>query len=536
MKMTKLTAIIFLLLATLPVGACSGEKDHDVILLQSGPISGKVDDGVRAFYGIPYAAPPVGNLRWRPPREVASWTEVRHCTEFGPSCPQPNEKAGGRYSEDCLYLNVWTPAGKSEGKLPVMVWIHGGAFNFGSASQPEYNGKNLAWKGVVVVTVNYRLGPLGFLAHPLLSGESEHGVSGNYGLLDQIAALKWVQKNSAAFGGDPGRVTIFGQSAGSRSVSLQMISPLSAGLFHRAIAQSGGPIIGSEYLSPLFNGNMASVSEMGRQLAARLGCDKAEDVLAAMRAKSAEEIVKAADCTTSIFVDNGLFFAPVFDGWVLPENPLTAFSGGQQHDVPIITGSTLNEGTMYLANEKDLSVGKYESFLKSRFGGNAAEAYALFPASEAKDVAPAIDRILTVAANAQPARLVARSMERVKSGAYLYQFTRRPDTALARKLGVHHGVDIAYVFGNMSGSDGYDDTDSALSRIMMGYWVNFARTGNPNGAGLVDWPAYKSATDINLEFSDAVHTNTRLFKKEADFIERVNIIWRDKVKKEKAGK
>ncbi|MFH1079638.1 MAG: carboxylesterase/lipase family protein [Pseudomonadota bacterium] len=520
MKIIKLTAIILFLIA-LPGGIFATEKTPDVIQIDSGPITGKVEGGVRVFLAIPYAAPPVGELRWKPPQAVASWTQVRNSTDFSPSCPQPKQQDAGKFSEDCLYLNVWTTAKKPDEKLPVMVWIHGGAFNFGSASQPEYNGKNLARKGVVVVTVNYRLGPLGFLVHPLLSKESDHNTSGNYGLLDQIAALTWVQKNIAAFGGNPDRVTIFGQSAGSRSVSLQMISPLSAGLFHRAIAESGGPIIGSEYLNPVFNGNMANVSKMGRTLTSKLGCDKAEDILAAMRAKSAQEIVAAADCKTSVF-DDGLFCAPVFDGWVLPKDPLAAFSGGQQHDVPMIVGSTLNEGTLYLADEKDLSVEKYKSFLKARFADNSGEAFEMFPVYQANDVAPAIDHFLTVAANAQPARFVAQSMERRKSRAYLYHFTRLPDTAMARKLKVHHGVELAYVFGNMNKSDGYDDTDMGLSKKIMDYWVNFAKTGNPNGQGLADWPAYKSKSDLNLEFSDTIRTNKHLYKKECDFINRMS--------------
>lgn len=520
MKIIKLTAII-LLLITLPIGIFANENKPAVIQLDSGPISGKVEDGVRIFSGIPYAAPPIGEFRWKPPQEVASWAQVRNCTIFGPSCPQPKQQDTSKFSEDCLYLNVWTAAENPDERLPVMVWIHGGAFNFGSGSQPEYNGKNLARKGVVVVTINYRLGPLGFLVHPLLSKESAHNASGNYGLLDQIAALKWVQKNIAAFGGNPDRVTIFGQSAGSRSVTLLMISPLSAGLFHRVIAESGGPIIGSEYLNPVFNGNMANVSKMGQRLTSKLGCDKAEDVLAAMRAKSAQEIVAAADCNTSVFDYEGLFFAPVFDGWVLPKDPLAAYSSGKQHDVPIIVGSTRNEGNLYLADETDLSVEKYKSFLEARFAENSGKALKMFPAQKAKDVAPAIDKFLTVAANAQPARLVARSMEHKKSRAYLYQFTRLPNTAMARKLGVHHGVELAYVFGNMNKSDGYNNMDRGLSDKMMAYWVNFANTGNPNGPGLDDWPAYKSKSDLNLEFSNTIHTNKHLFKKECDFINRL---------------
>lgn len=521
MKIIRLTVFI-LLTITLSIGAYADEKGAGVIKLHSGPVSGKIEDGVHAFLGIPYAAPPVGELRWKPPQEVASWTKVRNSADFGSSCPQPGQKDTGKFSEDCLYLNVWTTAKRPDDKLPVMVWVHGGGFNFGSASLPEYNGRNLAKKGVVVVTINYRLGPLGFLAHPLLSKESARGTSGNYGLLDQIFALKWVQKNIAAFGGDPGKVTIFGQSAGSRSVALLMISPLSAGLFHRAIAESGGPIIGSEYLNPVFNGSMANVSKMGQELSARLGCDKAGDELAAMRSRPAQEILKAADCKTGIF-DEGLFFAPVFDGRVLPRNPLTAYSGGAQHDVPIITGSTLNEGNIYLTGEKELSVERYRSFLKVRFGDNTGKAFEMFPAYNTKDAARAIDKVITVAANAQPARFVAQSMEKKGSRAYLYQFARLPGTAMARKLGVHHGAELAYVFGNMSRSDGYNDTDVELSNKMMDYWTNFAKTGDPNGRGLIYWPSYKSASDLNMEFSDNMHINKNLFKKECDFIDGQSI-------------
>jgi para-nitrobenzyl esterase len=521
MNLFKLTAII-LLLITLPIGASAADKKTDVVQLNSGPIGGKIEDGVRTFLGIPYATPPVGALRWRPPQEVASWTQVRNSTDFSSSCPQPKQQDNNKFSEDCLYLNVWTTATKPNKHLPVMFWIHGGGFNFGSASLPEYHGANLAKKGVVVVTINYRLGPLGFLVHPLLSEESAHKTSGNYALLDQVAALRWVQRNIAAFGGNPGRVTIFGQSAGSRSVSLLMISPLSSGLFHRAIAASGGPIIGSEYLNPVFNGDIANVSKMGQKLASKLGCDNVEDVLAAMRSRSALEVIAAADCQTGLF-DEGLLFAPVFDGWVLPKNPLTAYSSGKQHDVPIIVGSTLNEGNIYLAEEKDLTIDKYKFFLKTRFADHSENAFEIFPVYRADDVAQTLDHFVTVAVNAQPARLVAQSMERKKSRAYLYHFTRLPDTALARKLKVHHGVDLAYFFGNMNKSDGYNDTDLELSNKVMDYLVNFAKTGNPNGRGLAHWPTYKSKTDLNLEFSDTIHTNKHLYKKQCDFISRMSI-------------
>lgn len=519
MKPRILVAYILLLLA-LPIGAVASENRTGVVSLDSGPVRGKVEGGIREFLGIPYAAPPVGELRWRPPQAVAAWTKVLSATAFGSACPQsgPLESA---CDEDCLSLNVWTPTRKAGAKLPVMVWIHGGGFNFGATSQSEYHGRNLAKKGVVVVTVNYRLGPLGFFAHPQLAAESGQGSAGNYGLLDQIEALKWVRRNIAAFGGNPDLVTIFGQSAGSRSVSLQTLSPLSKGLFHRAIAQSGGPIMGSEYLTPAFNGDMAGVSKMGEELSNRLGCGQTGDILACLRAKPASEIVKAADCRTSIFED-GLFFAPVFDDRVLPSDPQAAYSTGMQLDVPMIVGSTGNEGNAYLRGERDLTMGKYQDFLKTRFGPEADEAFAMFPASGSKDVPQAIDNLITVATNAQPARFVARALGGTNSKAFLYQFTRRPDTARARELGAFHGVDLAYVFGNMKDSDGYAAVDRKLSRQVMAYWVNFAKYGNPNGPGLVEWPPYDRESDMSLEFSDGILVRQHLYEKECDFIDRVS--------------
>jgi len=516
-----LLAACFVLSLLCAAQAPAGQGASGVIRLDSGPVSGTVEGGLSVFRGIPYAAPPVGALRWSPPGPVAPWTATRACAAFGPACPQPNQDPRGTYSEDCLTLNVWTPAKRAGAGLPVMVWIHGGGFQFGSSAQPEYDGANLSRKGVVVVTINYRLGPLGYFAHPELSEKSEHHVSGNYGLLDQIAALRWVQRNIAAFGGDPGLVTVFGQSAGSRSVSLLMISPLAKGLFTRAIAQSGGPILGSEYLSPAFNGDMANAAKMGQELSARFGCNKTGDELACLRQASAGDIVKAADTSTSIFRDS-LFFAPVFDGWALPGNPVAAFAEGAQPAVPMIVGSTLNEGNIYLAGEQGLTLEKYQAFLQARFADEAQGALAMFPARDAADVPRAVDHFVTVAVNAQPARFMAGALAGKGVKAYLYQFTRRPDTALARKLGVHHGVDLAYVFGNMKKSDGYADADLALSKQMMGYWVNFAKTGDPNGPGLPAWPAYDTQSDRDLEFGDTVRVDSGLYKKECDYIGRMS--------------
>jgi para-nitrobenzyl esterase len=508
--------------ATLPAPVLpAAEVPADTVQLTSGPVRGKIEGDVRVFLGIPYAASPTGPLRWRAPQELTPWTETRESTSFGPSCPQPGMQADGRFSEDCLYLNVWSKPLPGEDKAPVMVWIHGGAFNFGSGSLPEYEGSHLARKGVVVVTINYRLGPLGFLAHPLLAGESAQGVAGNYGLLDQLAALAWVRTNIAAFGGDPGRITIFGQSAGSRSVNLLLLSPLAAGLFHRAIASSGGPIIGSEYLHPVFNGNPIEAAAMSEKLAAKLGCATAPDVLAALRAQPVEAILAAADCTTPLFGKDLLFFAPVFDGWILPKNPRTALKEGRQHDVPIIVGSTRNEGSAYLADTQELPLERYQDFLHARFGDLSPEAQTLFPAATAAETPRAIDRVITVGANAQPARFVARSMARKQSKAYLYQFARRPGTAKASALGVYHGADLAYIFGTMEPALGYDDTDRALSQTIMDYWTQFARSGDPNGPGRVEWPAYTSQNEASMEFSDTVQVQRHVWEKECDFIDRV---------------
>ena len=512
--------LFFLLCVSTSIAYCAA-PETDAVKLDSGMISGETEGNVRIFRGIPYAAPPVGDLRWKAPQPPESWSGIRQFTKFGPSCPQPQESSSSVYSEDCLTLNVWTPATHPQAKLPVMVWIHGGGFNFGGTSLPEYDGKNLAAKGVVVVTVNYRLGPLGFMVHPLLDAESASGTSGNYGLLDQIAGLQWVQRNIAAFGGDPTQVTIFGQSAGSRSVSLHLLSPMTKGLFKGAIAESGGPIIGSEYLSPSFDGNKANVSKMGQELARRLGSADAPDVLADMRAKSAEEVVKAAACSTSLF-DDGLFFAPVFDSWVLPDNPRTALAEGRIHAVPVITGSTKNEGALYLLQEKEITRQKYREFFESRFGQSVGQAMEMFPAPRDKDIGSAIDNVIAVAANARPAQLTAQAIERKGIKAYVYQFTRVPQTALARKAGAHHGVDLAYVFGNMTEAGAFDEVDRNLSQAVMQYWVNFARTGNPNGNGLPIWPEYRTQEDLTMEFGDKLKINKDLFKPEIRFIGEVD--------------
>jgi len=510
---------VLLLLASsmVLVAGCGGEgadTTMEVVQLDSGRISGLLEDGVWTYLGIPFAAPPVGELRWAAPQPVEPWDEVLACTEYGPACPQPESPLYGveETDEDCLYLNVWTPAEKPDEMLPVMVWIHGGAFETGAGSLGIYNGHNLAGKGVVIVTFNYRLGPLGFLAHPLLSEESPQGVSGNYGLQDQVFALEWVQDNIAGFGGDPDNVTVFGESAGGMSVINLMVSPLAEGLFHAAICESG-PFMDRMTSGAAEENTLEKAEQRGEELAAQLGCDQEEDVLACMREKTPQEILDVAYPKTEGF--EGISFGPNVDGWFLPDQPSLIFKAGKQHDVPLLVGTNADEGTLFA---QDMSLQEYHGYLVEAYGDYADEVFALFPAQSDAEVKGALQRLITELGFASSARFAAESMRNVGSKAYLYRFTKKPTDPMAASLGTFHGMEIMYVFGTNADLFRIDQSeeDLALSRTMMDYWTNFARTGDPNGQGLVEWPPYERDTDINLELGDQIITNTGLYKEACD--------------------
>ena len=494
----------------------------DPVRLDAGLVTGVTADGARAvrvFRGIPYAAPPVGARRWRPPQPCAPWEGVRACDRFGSACPQPPALIGGdvgRHSEDCLFLNLWTAAGEAQARLPVMVWIHGGGHTTGSGSQPLYDGVRLAQDGVVLVTINYRLGPFGYLAHPLLSRESAQGVSGNYGLLDQIAALQWVRRNVAAFGGDPGCVTIFGESAGAASVARLMVSPLARGLFHRAIAQSGGPVGHNRHLREAWYGQ-ESMESVGERLAKQLGCADAPDPLVALRAKSPEEILRAANPVVGLF-GKGNRFGPVVDGWALPDDPFVLFESGRQCAVPLLAGFNANEGTVFLRNAPARGEAGYRLLLRLWFGERAERARELFPI-ENGDLDGALDRLVTLAAFGQPARAMARAMGKVNAPGYLYYFSQVPPAAAERKLGAFHSAEILYLFGNFPALAAPREEDTALSRSLRACWVNFARTGSPNGAGLPEWPAHDARGDVALQFGREIRARPHLFTEALDFLE-----------------
>lgn len=483
----------------------------EAVRIDAGVVSGiTAEDGVRVFKGIPFAAPPVGELRWRPPQPCARWEGVRTCDTFGPSCPQPKPVLGPApttSSEDCLYLNVWTGAQGAQERRPVMVWIHGGGYTTGSGSSPLYDGSALARRGVVVVTINYRLGPFGFLAHPLLSQEAESHSSGNYGLLDQIAALQWVKGSIAAFGGDPDCVTIFGESAGAGSVACLLASPLARGLCHRAIMESG--FAQARRLN--------EAERIGTTVAQRLGCDAAPDPLAAMRGKSAEEVLQAANPAQGLF-GKGLKFLPTVDGLVLTEEPRALFSAGKQAAVPIIAGSNADDGSIFSEQLTVKTVQGYGLILRGIFANQAGRARELFPAETDADVPAALGDLITVAAFVAPARFTVSASDMAAQDAYLYHFTRIPPALRSTRYGAMHGAEIPYVFGSLVRAG--EETDRQLSEAMGAYWVQFATTGDPNREGLAPWPKYDQATDRYLELGDSIVDKSGLHKEACDLLEQ----------------
>ena len=511
-----LAATFFVLNFSSRADSASGQ-----VRIEGGLITGTTADGVRSFKGIPYAAAPAGDLRWKPPQAVAAWEGVRECNAYGPDCPQaPYPQASLYYSqprkqsEDCLYLNVWTAATRAGEKRPVMVWIHGGALTRGSGATGVYDGAAFAKKGVVLVTINYRLGPLGYLAHPELTAESPQHSSGNYGVLDQIAALKWVQKNIAAFGGDPSSVTIFGESAGSWSVNTLVASPLAKGLFHRAIGESGGSF-----------GPMVRLKEDGKDLqsAEKIGAAFARaagaDSLAALRALPAEKII---DVFNNDAEGKKFRTSPNVDGWVLPDEIRNIFSKGKQNDVPVIVGSNANEMTsLTVPAMVPKTVEQYRKRVEPQYGEMIHEFEALYPVKSDADVPTAYLDSLRDVTFTLPMRTWARMTATGRSKAYLYYFTHAPPNPNSKYLGAFHAGEIAYVFNNLNRQNPLmQEGDYKLADMMSSYWVNFAKTGNPNGKGLPTWKPYDSREEAYMDFGDTVRMRNHLLKEQLDFIEQ----------------
>jgi len=507
-----------LILATRSTNAAAA----DVVRVDGGQISPTVADGVRVFKGIPYATPPVGSLRWKSPQPVVPWKGIRQCDAFGPECPQaPYPQASMYYtppakqSEDCLYLNVWTTASPGE-KRPVMIWIHGGALTRGSGAHAVYDGAALAKKGVVLVTINYRLGPLGYLAHPELTAESPNHSSGNYGVLDQIAALKWVQRNIAAFGGNPGRVTIFGESAGSWSVNTLVATPLAKGLFQAAIGESGASFQPGIHLKEDRNG-LPSAEKVGAAFAKAAGADS----IAALRAVPADKIV---DLFNNDAEGKKFRTQPNIDGWVFPDEIRNIFAQGKQNDVPVIVGSNANEmTTLTVPSVVPKTLEDYRKRVQAQYGEAMREFDAVYPVKTEADIARAYLGSLRDTVFTLGMRTWARMTATGRSKAYLYFFNHPPPGPNSKYLGAYHASEIIYVFDNLAerSSAPWTETDSKLAGMMSAYWVNFAKTGEPNGNNLPAWTPYNADSEPYMNFGDPVELRNHLLKEQLDFQERI---------------
>ena len=474
----------------------------------AGAMEGTVDGGVRVFKGIPYAQPPIGPLRWRAPTPMQPWSGVRKATAFGPACVQPRSSTPNIYtnppermSEDCLTLNVWTPPNAKN--LPVVVWIHGGALVAGYSHEGMYDGARIAKRGnAIVVSINYRLGILGYLAHPELSAESSEGVSGNYGLLDQIAALRWVQANAEAFGGDPGNVTIAGESAGALSVMYLMASPLARGLFHRAIAQSAYMITTPELKSARHG--LPSAETAGTQAAAALSAEG----LAGLRAMDAEKLTRDAAA-------KGYGPWATVDGRVLTRQLVDSWDRGEQAPVPLLAG--FNSGEIrslgILLPPAPKSPAAYEEVIRARYGDLADAFLRLYPSSNVKESMLATTRDALYGWTAQR---LAIGQTAIGKSAYLYLFDHGYPAADENGLHAFHAAEIPYVFGTTSSTSHYwpkipdGVVDRRLSAAMMDYWIAFAKGGVPAASGQPSWQAYGKDGHY-MAFADVPRPSTKLF-------------------------
>jgi para-nitrobenzyl esterase len=473
--------------------------------------------GIRAYLGIPFAAPPVGALRWRAPQPATPWKETRAADHFSAACMQgPNTPFGpwkaeflllGPVSEDCLYLNVWTGA-RADARRPVLVYVHGGGFSSGSGDVPVYEGSRLAEKGLVVVNMNYRVGALGFFAHPELTKES--GGSGNYGLLDQVAALQWVRDNIAAFGGDPSRVTIAGQSAGASSVFLLTASPMAKGLFQRAVIESGpGGLAAMGMATTRATARPRSDAEnAGVAFAARLGAPS----LAELRALPASKFVVSGPTAPR--------FGPTVDGRFLVENPAETFAAGRQNDVPTITGFNADEGSASPTYGK-ATADSFRVQVTRRFGDRAAQALAAYPAGSEEEARRSQVESARDAGAAGLQRMLEERARTARTPAFAYYFDRAIPWPERPEFGAFHTAEVPYVFGTLEVlRRPWTDVDRALSRTMMSYWVNFATTGDPNGAGLPRWPAFARARPVVMRLGERVEVRAPLARDRMDLLTR----------------
>ncbi len=493
-KQTKSLVKIFCGLAlTSAMQACSNQtSDPLVVSTDNGQVKGAQQDQLRVFKGIPFAAPPTGNNRWRSPQPLTAWTGIKNTTEFAASCAQIMHPfmslKGHPISEDCLYLNVWTPASSADETRPVLVWIHGGGFSYGASAMPLFNGSELTKRDIVVVSLAYRLSTFGFLAHPDLSAEAD-GHSGNYALMDQIAGLEWVKNNIQAFGGDPNKVTIMGESAGGMSVSLLAQSPLAAGLFRGVISQSGAAVVNTGALASL-----EKSENLGETLMTRAGVAS----IAELRQLPYEKILEA----TQVHSVPGGSTWPTIDGHVITKDPTELYRNGEQNDVALLIGNNELEGALF---NRIKTKAEYLAHVEQRFGNKAGDILATYPAgnSDNEAVTSAINLASDVTFFSQSWSWARLQDRHGKAPVYYYHFDHQPPIRPGMPSGAIHGAELPYMFGTLKVRDmAWTENDYAMSELMMDYWSNFVKNGNPNGTGLTPWPSYNEDSQHTLYFKN----------------------------------
>jgi len=486
---TTLTCIL-----ALGIAAIAFAQAPAPVATQYGLVQGVTETDLTVYRGIPFAAPPVGDLRWRAPQPAAKWEGVRAADKFGPDPYQGDGK--GNVSEDCLYVNIWTPAKKSTERIPVLVWIYGGGFSFGSTSTPVHNGEHLARKGVVLVSLNYRVGPFGFLAHPELTAESPHHASGNYGLMDMIAGLQWVKKNIAAFGGDPDKVTIFGESAGGIAVSMLCASPEAKGLFRGAVSQSGGsfgPTRPTTYPGENMR-TLADAEKSGVAFAQKAG------------AASIAELRQVAPDKLPAGWGSGAAW-PIVDGWVVPDDQHKLYEAGKYNDVDILVGYNSDEG---LSFSREKTPAEFIANTQLRYGPFADKLLAAYPVGPDAVPKTARDLMRDAAFGWQTWAWATLQARTGKSKVFYYHFDQHADHPAGSPEADHgtpHGVDVPYVFQTLDRNDPKVTAgDRAISETMSTYWTNFAKTGNPNGPGVPEWTRFTDSARQVMYF----HNGARL--------------------------
>ncbi len=492
----------------------SAKAQNPIVKIANGKIKGtiNIDKTVRIFKGIPFAAPPMGDLRWKAPQPVQNWKGIKQTMAFSRSPtqnrPEPflcwSEEFIAQpesLSEDCLYLNVWTTSKSKKEKQAVFVWIYGGGLSSGSANCAIYDGEEMAKKGVIFVSINYRVGVMGFMAHPELSKESGNNASGNYGILDQITALKWIQKNIAAFGGDPNNVTIAGQSAGAFSVTALIASPLTKDLFHKAIPQSGGLLA-----NILLSQNLAKAEEGGLRFMKKANTNS----IAELRKKTAEELQILSNNQ-----DAGRF-GITLDGFTLPINLMEHFKKGLHNQTPVLTGWVTGDGSFL--GDAPMTVEEYKKEAQSKYGDKADMFLSIFPAATVDEVKTVKQKLTLLSFAGMPSHLLA-SFNKKKS--YLYQFSHvPPDKPNFPNYGAFHTSEVPYVLHTLhTWKRPWQQLDKELENIISSYWVNFAKTGTPNGANLPEWKSYDKQSGNIMLLGDKVEIKPALMKKEFDFLE-----------------